>query len=249
MSTTMQAVGEYVLRHPEAVTTMPIDELGRLSHTSPATVTRFARLMGFGGYVAFRTAIAVDLATSSATKGLGWTHPSGDGLGLQGLLDRTQRELVLTAESLDFTVIDRVSATLARSRSIDIYAYGASTAAAGILHAGLYNAGLVSHHWSDPGYARLSGLQQGRATTAVALSRDGDEDWLVRQLGSARLAGATTVALTPQHSSPLARCADMVIAAPYLLPHLDGESLEVIVAQLFVVGVLVSSAAAKAEGK
>ena len=48
---------DFVLRHPLDVATMTIEGLAEGSGTSNATVTRFVRALGYGGYGEFRAAL------------------------------------------------------------------------------------------------------------------------------------------------------------------------------------------------
>ena len=54
MPLALARVADYLLRNPEAPLTLSIGELADQAGTSPATVTRFCRMLGFSGYVDLR---------------------------------------------------------------------------------------------------------------------------------------------------------------------------------------------------
>src|SRR5919201_1115121 len=71
----LQRVAEQVLSDPEAAARATIVELAERSGTSPATVTRFCRALGFEGYSDLRLGIAAE--TGSAARVGGWTLDIG----------------------------------------------------------------------------------------------------------------------------------------------------------------------------
>ena len=52
---------DFVLQHPLDVATMTIEGLAEGSGTSNATVTRFVRALGYGGYGEFRSGLSAAL--------------------------------------------------------------------------------------------------------------------------------------------------------------------------------------------
>src|SRR3954451_15795379 len=59
-------VAQVVLEDPRVVLDLPINELAERAGTSPATVTRFCRQIGYTGYIALRMAVATELGRTSA---------------------------------------------------------------------------------------------------------------------------------------------------------------------------------------
>src|ERR1700749_669469 len=71
----LQRVAEQVLADPAAASRATIVELAERSGTSPATVTRFCRALGFEGYADLRLAIAGE--TGRAARSAGWAEDIG----------------------------------------------------------------------------------------------------------------------------------------------------------------------------
>src|SRR4051795_12842286 len=59
-------VAQVVLDDPRVVLDLPINELAERASTSPATVTRFCRQIGYSGYGALRMEVATELGRTSA---------------------------------------------------------------------------------------------------------------------------------------------------------------------------------------
>src|SRR5213596_802249 len=70
----LQRVAEQVLTDPAAASRATIVELAERSGTSPATVTRFCRALGFDGYADLRLGIA---AETGRARSAGWTVDIG----------------------------------------------------------------------------------------------------------------------------------------------------------------------------
>src|SRR2546430_10277124 len=74
----LQRVAEQVLNDPAAAARATIVELAERSGTSPATVTRFCRALGFEGYADLRLGIAGE--TGRAARAAGWAVDIGPGI-------------------------------------------------------------------------------------------------------------------------------------------------------------------------
>src|SRR5690348_18444679 len=62
----MAKVGELLLEDPALPLRLSITELAKRAGTSPATVTRFCRAIGYTGYLALRVGAAAEQGRSSA---------------------------------------------------------------------------------------------------------------------------------------------------------------------------------------
>ncbi|MET0417827.1 MAG: RpiR family transcriptional regulator, partial [Actinoplanes sp.] len=70
----LKRVAEHVLTDPAAASRATIVELAERSGTSPATITRFCRALGFDGYADLRLGIA---AETGRARSAGWTVDIG----------------------------------------------------------------------------------------------------------------------------------------------------------------------------
>src|SRR5215203_1582336 len=61
----LQRVAEHILSDPAAAARATIVELAERSGTSPATITRFCRAMGFDGYAELRLGIAAETGSAA----------------------------------------------------------------------------------------------------------------------------------------------------------------------------------------
>src|SRR5690242_11376636 len=129
----LQRVASMVLNDPVGAARATIVELAERSGTSPATVTRFCRALGFEGYAEVRLGIAAE--TGSAARSAGWSTDEGRDIQPGDPLDRVLHQIMAadtramhdTASLLDLRSIEKAAQVIARSRRVDIY--GASSSA------------------------------------------------------------------------------------------------------------------------
>src|SRR5262245_15993658 len=88
----LQRVAGLVLADPAAAARATIVELAERSGTSPATVTRFCRALGFEGYSDLRLGIAGE--TGRAARSAGWTIDIGREIQPTDPLDRVLDQIM-----------------------------------------------------------------------------------------------------------------------------------------------------------
>ena len=63
LSSTERQIAQFILDNPDETTTLTIRELARRSFSSPSSVVRICRVIGFQGYKELRHALTLELAT------------------------------------------------------------------------------------------------------------------------------------------------------------------------------------------
>jgi DNA-binding MurR/RpiR family transcriptional regulator len=243
-SGTMQKIAAFLLEHPQAPLNMSIGDLAARAGTSAATVTRFCRLIGFTGYVAFRVSIATDLGRRAARES--WKADIGRAFGpddsaadvLSTLLNAHTRSLRETASAMDLELMGMVSRRLADSAHVDIYGVGGSAVLAGELQGRLYRIGISTHHWSEVHSGLTSAAIQGPDSVAIGISNTGRTEETIEMLEQARRSGAFTVAICNNRTSPLAAAAHIEIITSVYERFLQPDDLSAKHAQLLVLDLL-----------
>lgn len=216
LSGAMRRVAEHLLTDLPAGARATIVELAERSGTSPATVTRFCRALGFDGYSALRLQIAMETGRAAAA---GWDVGIGREVAPDDSIDAVSsvvtsadvRAIQDTVAKLDLADVERVAAALAAAHRIDIYGIGNSATVASELHLRLHRIGLCSWAWAEVHDGLASAAQLGTGDVALAISHSGRTTETVQMLREAAVHGATTVALTNFPRSPLAKLADVVL--------------------------------------
>jgi len=244
----LQRVAEQVLTDPAAAARATIVELAERSGTSPATVTRFCRALGFDGYADLRLSIAGE--TGRASRQSGWTVDIGREIQPDDPLDRVlhqimaadTRALADTSALLDLKAVERAADAIAASSRVDIYGISGSALVGAEMQLCLHRIGLAAWSWTDVhnGLASAALLRPG--DVALAVSHTGQTRETIEMLAEAGSSGATTIALTSFPRSPLAEVADIVLvhamqATTFRPDALSGRHPQLVVLDLLYIAV------------
>ena len=213
----LRRVADHVLSDPAAASRATIVELAERSGTSPATVTRFCRALGFEGYADLRLGIAGE--TGRAARTGGWTMDIGREIQPTDPLQRVLGQIMAadtqamhdTASLLDLTEVERAAEAIARADRVDIYGASGSALVGGEMQFCLHRIGIAAWAWTDVhnGLASASLLKPG--DVALGVSHSGQTRETIEMIAEAGSHGATTVVLTSFPRSPLAEVADIVL--------------------------------------
>lgn len=244
MPTAMSKIADVVTVHPAAPVELTITELADRAGTSPATVTRFCRAIGFDGYTQFRVGVASEIGRGDANES--WHADIGEEFGstdepgkvLQTLVALHVDSLESTAARLDLDSVMQVANAVAVSRHVDIYGVGGSGVIAREFQGRLYRIGVNAHAWSDVHEGLTSAVMQDARSVAVGVSSTGRTDETVQMLSQAGAAGAFTVAITHDVDSWLAGIADVSLATAEPSRYLRPDDLSVKHSQLLVLDLL-----------
>lgn len=211
-------VAERVLADPPAAARATIVELAERSGTSPATVTRFCRVLGFEGYSDLRLGIAGE--TGRAARAAGWSVDIGREIRPTDPLDRVLGQIVAadtqamhdTVALLDLAQVAAAADAIAAAARTDIYGAAGSALVGAELQLSLHRIGVPAWAWADVHSGLASAAVLAPGDVAVAVSHSGQTRETAEMLAEAGSRGATTVAVTGFPRSPLAEAADLVLA-------------------------------------
>jgi DNA-binding MurR/RpiR family transcriptional regulator len=212
-------VADYILRNPVRASSTNIEELAAQTGVSPATISRFARGLGFDGFADMRMSIADALVTVMAPvaklrKSMAETRgvPSA-----AGSLHAVSKQLGL----LDADGISRQCAHLAvriaKARSVHVMGFGMSAHLAGLAVLGLqpYHpavSAVVEFGGTEVAAGRLMAIGKPDLVLAITFPRYSSDVVSLARYARARDAGL--VALTDSIASPLFAIADETVIAP-----------------------------------
>src|SRR5438067_6075003 len=244
----LQRVAEQVLDDPAGAARATIVELAERSGTSPATVTRFCRALGFEGYAALRLGIASE--TGRAARQAGWAVDIGREIQPEDSLERVLHQIMAadsralgdTSALLDLKAVARAADAITASRRVDIYGISGSALVGAEMQLCLHRIGLAAWSWTDVhnGLASAALLRPG--DVALAVSHTGQTRETIEMLAEAGSSGATTIALTSFPRSPLAEVADIVLlhamqATTFRPDALSGRHPQLLVLELLYIAV------------
>ncbi|ROT29314.1 MurR/RpiR family transcriptional regulator [Micromonospora sp. HM5-17] len=212
----LRRVAEQVLSDPAGAARATIVELAERSGTSPATVTRFCRAMGFEGYADLRLGIAAETGRAHTA---GWTVDIGREIQPTDPLERVLGQIIAadtramhdTATLLDLREVERAADAIAGASRVNIFGASGSALVGEEMQLSLHRIGVAAWAWKDV-HEGLSGAALLRpGDVALGISHTGQTRETIETLAEAGSHGATTVALTGFPRSPLAELADIVL--------------------------------------
>jgi DNA-binding MurR/RpiR family transcriptional regulator len=244
MSAAMAKIGTLLLEHPAAALELSITELALRAGTSPATVTRFCRTIGYAGYPPLRVGVATELGSASAHET--WRADIGRAFDpadtpaevIGALVTLHTGALESTAKRLDHVAAERAAVAIGRSAHVDIYGIGGSAVVATELQARLYRIGVNAHVWCEVHDGLTSAAIQDSRSVAVGISNTGRTGETIEMLSLAKSTGALAVAITGNPDSPLASVADVHITAYAPGAYLQPDDLSAKHAQLLAIDLL-----------
>lgn len=244
MPDTIRKIAAVLTDDPKAPLTLSITELAQRAGTSPASVTRFCRLLGYEGYSQLRVGIAEDVGRGGAKAA--WNADIGRSFGPDDppddirntLLSTHVLSLQRTASLLDMEATIRVAQAIIKARHLDVYGVGGSALTALETEARLYRIGINVHTWAEVHNGLTSAAILGPDCVAIGISNTGRTEETIQMLTVAKASGAYTVAMTGNPESPLGRIADEVLIAASPDGYLQPADLSARHCQLFVVDLL-----------
>lgn len=244
MPSALARIADLVIAHPTTPVELTITELAERSGSSPASVTRFCRALGFDGYTQFRVAIATELGRGGADRtwltdiGAEFAPTDAPEKILRTLLDVHIRSLETTKDGIDLDAVERAARAITASHHVDIYGLGGSAGIAEEFQRRLHRIGISSHAWSDVHDGLASAVLQDEASVAIGVSSTGQTEETVQMLAQAGAVGALTVAITHDDESWIADVADVSISTAAPVGYLRPDDMSVKHAQLFVIDLL-----------
>jgi len=244
MSVAMAKIGALLLEDPSLPLELSITELAERAGTSPATVTRFCRVIGYAGYPTLRVGAAAEQGRSSAHET--WDADIGRAFQPDDAPDDVMRTLVnahtvaltSTADLLDAALVAEIARAIARSTHVDIYGIGGSATVAADLQARLYRIGINAHAWGEVHDGLTSAALLTESCVAIGFSNTGRTDETIEMLTLAKSTGAYAVAVTSNPSSPLAAMSDAHLVSYAPGEYLQPDDLSAKHAQMFVIDLL-----------
>lgn len=211
----LRKVAELILADPTAVAHTSAAELGRRTGTSQATVTRFCRAIGLDSYQHLLIELAKERGRGETSD---WSNAEiGPDISPDDSLERVVnvvghadlRAVQQTIERIDLDALERAAQAIARARRIDVYGVGGSGAVALETEVRLFRIGCAVRGWNEVHAAATSAALLTPSDVAIGISHSGSTRETLEPFELAKERGATTVAITADPRSPLARAADI----------------------------------------
>lgn len=233
-SASNRTIADYLLRNQMRVTALGIEELAEACEVSTATISRFARDLGFKNYAAMRGAVAetlqsvlqpVEKLRSTIARKAQAASPALESLHY------AEAAITATSRALDGAQLDRIGAVFTKARTVYVMGFGLSTFLAGTLAMHLqpfcrHVVEVAASGGTEVAASHLANIGSKDVLVVISLPR-----YTLAGVPLTRFArdnGATVVSITDSPASPLAELGHHVLYAHSAHPVLPSSSSAVL---------------------
>jgi len=229
-SASHKTIADYLLRHQVRVTALGIEELADACKVSTATISRFAREIGFNNFAALRGAVAqalqsvlqpVEKLRNSIARRQDASTPAGDSLAYAGA------NIGATAMALAADDVAAIVKKLTRAKVVYVLGFGLSSHLAGILADHLqpfcqHVVVVAGHGGTEVAAGHLTNITARDVLVVLSFPRYTLD--VIRLTNFARDHGACIVSITDAPASPLAALGEHVLYAESSHPILPSSA-------------------------
>ncbi len=212
LSKTQKAIAEIVLEQPQQYFMLRIAECAGRLNVSEASLSRFARAIGFNGYNEMKNICQTEIMKSYEIKERiirTLQEPSQDSELLKTMLQREMDNFSVQMDELDYGTLEQLAHLISTAKTIYIAGLGVATTLVGFLKFRLRRLGVRVQALDEGGYEfaeNLTSLQQEDALIVIGFRRIYEE--LLTAIDYAHRVGCPVFAITENPLSRLAVSAD-----------------------------------------
>ncbi|MEK3984723.1 MurR/RpiR family transcriptional regulator [Paenibacillus sp. FSL K6-3166] len=237
-------LAERILSSPGEIVHMGITELAEQCGISPATITRFCKVLHFKGFPDFKVKLAAEIAHSDA-------GPQDGGSSYQDIVAGNPLSVIVeamqtnhltsirdTTSLLDLERLQAAVNLLCQARRVDLYGMATSSIVAQDFYQKLIRIGVNCTAFADSHMQITSASSLSEGDVVFAVSYSGETPETIDSLTCAKASGASTIALTSYGSSPLATLADIPLFSSSLEKGMRRGDMASRIAQLHIIDIL-----------
>ena len=203
-------IADYILNNGQDVISLSINELAALSGSTPATIVRFSRRIGFSGFTDLRIGLASEIfSTSSISSKIDKNDSCFE------IFNKRINEIVIslwnTESVLDKAQLDIAAKTIMKADRIVIFGLGNSAAIAQDAAHKFLRLGLNAQACTDNHLQAIIASHLDRNSVAIGISHSGASTDIIEALEYSKIGSATTICVTNYGDSPIVKCADICL--------------------------------------
>ncbi|NLI90150.1 MAG: MurR/RpiR family transcriptional regulator [Epulopiscium sp.] len=239
LTKTEKKIANVISNEPEHVIGLTIHELAKYSDTSPASVARFAKRIGFDSYGDMKIELARNIEAES-TPEINTLLKSDDSLEIisKKIVNNIGLTLEETLGLMDFDNIVKAVEALRAADTIYLFGVGASAVVAQDMQQKLVriNKRCVFHTDYHLGLASSTHIKP--EDVVVAFSYQGQTKEVHEAIRQAKINGATCIGITRCLTNPIHDLVDILIGLPNIEQGIRIGAVQSRYAQLLVVDIL-----------
>ncbi len=203
---------KYFIEHSQEIKNMKIQEAAENTFTSPASIIRFCKALGFSGYSEFKNNLSLSIhAKDNVSK------PKDTNITL---FDDIQK----TKEMINESTIDKIIDLIHNSKRIDFYGEGSSRMVCKEMTKRFRTLGYHAYNYDDSSIMYLSAGELKETDLVFAISMSGETSQVLKATNIAKARKASVISLTNMSVNSLTNIADkslFVYSTNYSLGNLN----------------------------
>jgi DNA-binding MurR/RpiR family transcriptional regulator len=212
LTTTEQAVADYILQNSQDVIHMPIASFAENAGVVKSAIIRCCKSLGFEGYSDLKIALAMELSQNRKLNYNPYIDTDDDaGAILDKVFSSNVKTLHDTAEKIDRKVLRTAVSLLDQAKIIYIYAIGTSSGIAQEFQYRLMQIGKTALCINDVPTMKVSSLNIKEGDVAIGISHSGRTIATIEALQAAKNQGASTLCITSYPGSKITENSDYSI--------------------------------------
>ena len=227
-------IADYLTKHAQEAQFLSISSLAKACNMAEATIYRFCKQLGFEGY----NEMKISLAQANVTPPAFSSYCLDPSMTTSSLCDTVyasfQAAITSTMNVLDDTAIDEAALLLQRATSVYCLGQGGSMVLANDIWVRFATISNKFRNCGDSHTQLVAASLMGPGDVILFVSYSGSTHDMMDTLSVAKIAGAKIILITHYPDAPGTALADVVLLCGALESPLDGGSIPVKVAALFV---------------
>ncbi|WP_304206808.1 MurR/RpiR family transcriptional regulator [Fusobacterium perfoetens] len=209
-------VRDYILENIEKIEELSARELGKITYTSAATVTRFCNKLGYKGYLDFKMKFISELKVIDKEHKLGEIeiNERENVVTIMRKMTEIEKKAVEdTANALSFEKLKIIRKLIHEAETVDFYAYDINVYVAQYASSQLLYAGKKSTVNTATNMRALNALLSNKKNVAIVISQTGENSRLVEFVKILKQRETKVIVITTSKKSTLAGMGDEYIYA------------------------------------
>lgn len=238
------AIAQYILKHPQEVTQISVQELANRTKTSPAAIVRFSKRVGYEGFPQLKLDLAVNVHTETIAQ-LD-DRPSLDST-FESFLNAEQNSYTNTVLStfnlINSQTLQEAIEYIRNARRVYLVGLGASSLICQDLMMKLTRIDIHAFHYFDSHVQLGNSIHLTHEDVILAVSYRGKTADINEIVKNARHKHIKVIAITQNNNSPLAKYADLILTVPseeneFRLGAITSRNASLILTDLLYLGVV-----------
>lgn len=203
---------KYVLRNPKKITTVNSRELAEATYSSPTTIVRFCKKMGFAGFVDFQRKLIAEVAIQQKQEEENRDDVQRED-ALKQIIEKVSNRNIdaieITKQLIEEESIKKTVDLIEKSKTVCVFGLGSSLLVAKDACQKLLRINKQCHTYDDWHLQLLCAKNMTADDLAIAISYSGMTNEVLECARMAQEVGAPLVAITRFAESKLSKMADV----------------------------------------